>query len=241
MSSGERLSRHRHPYPYAAVVLAGAYREAGSGGRFRVRSGEVMFHDAFEAHLNSVEPAGAVILNIPMSTHMPMSPRVAGGAHFSVADVDALAAMAERDLSAAAQELVDSLVALPAPLGDWPDLLAADLRRNAVPCLADWSARHGLTPHALSRGFRAAFGVTPKRFGLECKAHAALRRIRVCGDSLCSIAMDSGFSDQAHMTRTVADITGSPPSRWQTPLRAPSPCAPSSQIPHAGICRTKCP
>ena len=241
MSSGERLSRHRHPYPYAAVVLAGAYREAGSGGRFRVRSGEVMFHDAFEAHLNSVEPAGAVILNIPMSTHMPMSPRIAGGAHFSVADVDALAAMAERDLFAAAQELLDSLVALPAPLGDWPDLLAADLRRNAVPCLADWSARHGLTPHALSRGFRAAFGVTPKRFGLECKAHAALRRIRVCGDSLCSIAMDSGFSDQAHMTRTVADITGSPPSRWQTPLRAPSPCAPSSQIPHAGICRTKCP
>ena len=241
MSSGERLSRHRHPYPYAAVVLAGAYREAGSGGRFRVRSGEVMFHDAFEAHLNSVEPAGAVILNIPMSTHMPMSPRVAGGAHFSVADVDALAAMAERDLFAAAQELLDSLVELPAPAGDWPDLLAADLRRNAVPCLADWSASHGLTPHSLSRGFRAAFGVTPKRFGLECKAHAALRRIRVCGDSLCSIAMDSGFSDQAHMTRTVADITGSPPSRWQTPLRAPSPCAPSSQIPHAGICRTKCP
>jgi AraC-like DNA-binding protein len=240
LSSGERLSRHRHPYPYAAVVLAGAYREAGSGGRFRVRSGEVMFHDAFEAHLNSVEPAGAVILNIPMSTHMPMSPRIAGGAHFSVADVDALAAMAERDLSAAAQELVDSLVALPAPLGDWPDLLAADLRRNAVPCLADWSARHGLTPHALSRGFRAAFGVTPKRFGLECKAHAALRRIRVCGDSLCSIAMDSGFSDQAHMTRTVADITGSPPSRWQTPLRAPSPCAPSSQIRRAGTCHTKC-
>jgi AraC-like DNA-binding protein len=241
LSSGERLSRHRHPYPYAAVVLAGAYREAGSGGRFRVRSGEVMFHDAFEAHLNSVEPAGAVILNIPMSVHIPMSPRDAGGAHFGVADVDALAAMAERDLFAAAQELLDSLVELPAPAGDWPDLLAADLRRNAVPCLADWSARHGLTPHSLSRGFRAAFGVTPKRFGLECKAHAALRRIRVCGDSLCSIAMDSGFSDQAHMTRTVADITGSPPSRWQTPLRAPSPCAPSSQIPHAGICRTKCP
>lgn len=210
LSSGERLSRHRHPYPYAAVVLAGAYREAGSGGRFRVRSGEVIFHDAFEAHLNCVEQAGAVILNIPMSLGD------AGRAHFGVADPDALAAMAERDLFVAAQALLDSLVELPAPQADWPDLLAADLRRNAVPCLADWSVRHGLTPHLLSRGFRAAFGVTPKRFGLECKAHAALRRLREGCDSLSTIAADSGFADQAHMTRAVAEITGSPPSRWRT-------------------------
>jgi AraC-like DNA-binding protein len=215
LSSGERLSRHRHPYPYAAVVLAGAYREAGSGGRFRVKSGEVIFHAAFEAHLNCAEQAGAVILNIPMSQHMPMSPRDVGGAHFGVADADALAATAERDPFVAAQELLESLVELPAPAGDWPDLLAADLRRNAVPCLADWSASHGLTPHLLSRGFRAAFGVTPKRFGLECKAHAALRRIRACSDSLSTIAADSGFADQAHMTRAVVGITGSAPSRWR--------------------------
>jgi AraC-like DNA-binding protein len=215
LSSGERLSRHRHPYPYAAVVLAGAYREAGSGGRFRVKSGEVIFHDAFEAHLNCVEQAGAVILNVPMNPRMPMTLLDAGRAHFGVADADALAAMAERDLFVAAQELLESLVELPAPAGDWPDLLAADLRRNAVPCLGDWSASHGLTPHLLSRGFRAAFGVTPKRFGLECKAHSALRRIRACSDSLSAIAVDSGFADQAHMTRAVADITGSPPSRWR--------------------------
>ena len=210
LSSGERLSRHRHPYPYAAVVLAGAYREAGSGGRFRVQSGEVIFHGAFEAHLNCVEQTGAVILNIPMR------PRDACRAHFGVADADALAAMAERDPFAAAQELLDSLVELPMASGDWPDLLAADLRRNAVPCLADWSARHGLTPHSLSRGFRAAFGVTPKRFGLECKSHAALRRIGMCADSLSSIAVDSGFSDQAHMTRAMVEITGCTPSRWRS-------------------------
>jgi AraC-like DNA-binding protein len=221
LSSGERLSRHRHPYPYAAVVLAGAYREAGSGGRFRVRSGEVIFHDAFEAHLNCVEQTGAVILNIAMKSPVSLGPAVpmrlrdAGCAHFGVVDADALAAMAEKDPSVVAQQLLDSLVELPAPAGDWPDLLAADLRRNAVPSLADWSARHGLTTHSLSRGFRAAFGVTPKRFGLECKAHAAMRRIEACSDALSSIAVDSGFADQAHMTRAVADITGSPPSRWR--------------------------
>ncbi len=104
LSAGQCFARHRHAFPYAAVVLAGAYREAGSGGRFRVASGEAMFHDAFDAHLNCVEPTGAVILNIPLKC----SP--AQRAHFSVADVDAIAAIAERDPAAAGQELLNSLL-----------------------------------------------------------------------------------------------------------------------------------
>jgi AraC-like DNA-binding protein len=209
LASGQRFLRHRHLYPYAAVVLAGGYCEAGSGGRFRVRAGEVMFHDAFEAHLNGVGPTGAVILNIPLRAY------AVRGAHFGVANVDAIAAIAERDPAVAERELLDSLFELPAPAADWPDLLAADLRRNAVVSLEAWSEYHGITPHSLSRGFRNAFGVTPKRFGLESKAHAALRHIRVGVEPLSIIAADAGFSDQAHMTRTIAELTGNPPSHWR--------------------------
>jgi AraC-like DNA-binding protein len=209
LDSGQRFLRHRHPQPYAAVVLAGAYREAGSGGRFRVRSGEVMFHDAFEAHLNCVEPTGAEILNISLQSCGSQ------GAHFGVANVDAIAALADSDPAAAEQELLNSLIELPAPAADWPDLLAADLRRNAVVSLEVWSAHHGLTPHSLSRGFRNVFGVSPKRFGLESKAHAALRHILTGAAPLSAIAADSGFSDQAHMTRAIGELTGNPPSHWR--------------------------
>ena len=209
LERGQRFLRHRHAYPYAAVVLAGAYREAGSSGRFRVSSGEVMFHDAFDAHLNCVELTGAVILNIPLQSY------AAQRAHFGVANVDEIAAMAERDPAAAQRQLLNSLRELPAPAGDWPDLLAADLRRNAVASLELWSVRHGLTPQSLSRGFRNAFGVTPKRFALESKAHTALRHIRVAAVPLSAIAADVGFSDQAHMTRTIAELTGNPPSHWR--------------------------
>jgi AraC-like DNA-binding protein len=209
LSSGQRFSRHRHGFAYAAVVLSGAYREAGGSGRHRVKSGEVMFHEAFEAHLNCVEPTGAVILNIPLKACH------AGRAHFSVANIDAIAQIAEKDCADLEHELLHSLVELPAPAWDWPDLLAADLRRNAVPSLTAWSADHGLTPHSLSRGFRSAFGVTPKRFGLECKAHVALRRIAADTAQLSSIAADAGFSDQAHMTRAISELTGSPPSYWR--------------------------
>lgn len=209
LASGQRFLRHQHPYPYAAVVLAGAYREAGSGGRFRVKSGEVMFHDAFEAHLNCVESTGAVILNIPLRSC------ARARSHFGVASVERIAATAELDPAAAAEELLNSLIDLPAQPGDWPDLLAADLRRNAAGSLELWSARHGLTPHSLSRGFRSVFGVTPKRFGLESKAHTALRHIRAGAVPLSAIAADAGFSDQAHMTRAIAELTGKPPSHWR--------------------------
>jgi|SRR5580704_3132898 AraC-like DNA-binding protein len=208
LERGQRFSRHRHPHPYAAVVLAGAYREAGSGGRFRVSSGEVMFHEAFDAHLNCVEPTGAVILNIPLQSCATQR------AHCGVANVDKIAAIAERDPAAAETELLNSLLELPARAGDWPDMLAADLLCNAVTSLEIWSAQHGLTPHSLSRGFRNAFGVTPKRFGLESKAHTALRHIRVGAAPLSAIAADAGFSDQSHMTRTIAELTGNPPSHW---------------------------
>jgi AraC-like DNA-binding protein len=191
------------------VVLSGAYREAGSGGRFRVKSGEVMFHGAFEAHLNCVEPAGAVILNIPLKTCD------AGRAHFGIANLDEIAAMAEGEAADLERALLDSLIQLPTQAADWPDLLAADLRRNAVPSLAAWAANHGLTPHSLSRGFRSAFGVTPKRFCLESKAHAAMRRIAAGCACLSAIAADCGFSDQAHMTRAISALTGSPPSYWR--------------------------
>jgi AraC-like DNA-binding protein len=89
---------------------------------------------------------------------------------------------------AAAAALLKSLLDLPVQAADWPDLLAADLLRNAVTSLELWSAHHGLTPHSVSRGFRNVFGVTPKRFGLESKAHAALRHIRIGAAALCAIA-----------------------------------------------------
>ena len=34
-------------------------------------------------------------------------------------------------------------------------------------------------------------------------------------DLLVTIALAAGFADQAHMTRSVAGITGLPPARWR--------------------------
>ena len=77
------LSRHSHEAAYAALVLSGAYEEAGDQGRFQVEAGDVVLHDCFEAHLNRFSPSGAVVLNLRLPAPYAFAPGIA-----KVEDVD---------------------------------------------------------------------------------------------------------------------------------------------------------
>jgi hypothetical protein len=60
------LARHVHKHAYAALVLSGCYEEAGDLGRLRVHAGDVVLHEAFEAHLDRFPASGAIVLNISL-------------------------------------------------------------------------------------------------------------------------------------------------------------------------------
>jgi AraC-like DNA-binding protein len=47
------------------------------------------------------------------------------------------------------------------------------------------------------------------------RARAAWLRLTGTRDPMSSIAVDLAFSDQAHMTRSVAALTGATPSVWR--------------------------
>lgn len=202
-----RLPRHRHAESYAAVVLAGAYEEAGDAGRRRVAPGDVVIHRAFEAHLNRTPAAGAQVLNLPLP---------AGGlpAFGRIDDLDGLVRAAERDLRDAAALLPDGLRPAEASRADWPDLLASALAKGDGGRLADWADRFGLSPAHLSRGFGKVFGVTPQRYRLEARTRAALADLAGPA-ALAEVAAAHGFADQAHMTRSIRAVTGRPPGAWK--------------------------
>ncbi|HEY0598471.1 AraC family transcriptional regulator [Brevundimonas sp.] len=206
LTAGGRLERHRHAHAYAAVVLAGGYHEAGDRGRFRVRPGEVLIHGPWESHMDAVSPTGAVVLNLPLATDLAFG---AG----RVADPDAVARAAQRDLVEAAVLLGETTRPLaPAP-GDWPDRLATALRQDPDTALAAWAAAEGLAPATVSRGFREAFGVSPRRYRAEQRALMAVRLLLSRDDPPAAAAAELGFVDQAHMTRAVAALTGLTPGR----------------------------
>jgi len=78
-----------------------------------------------------------------------------------------------------------------------------------------------MRPEALSRGFHREFGVSPKQFRLEARARRAVLEILRSPRTLTTIAHDFGFSDLAHLSRSVRSLTGYPPSAWRS--RDPAP------------------
>lgn len=209
LAAGARAERHRHAHGYAALVLAGGYVEAGDSGRRAVSAGEVVLHEAFEAHANRFGSRGACVLNLslPDGWRPDMS-------FMSIPDGDEIARLAECDLPAATASLVEQLAPVPAQPADWPDLLATALRDDSRICLGAWARQAGIAPASVSRGFRQAFGVSPVRYRSEARARQAWRRLPDA-TSLAELAVETGFADQAHMTRAIVALTGAPPGRWR--------------------------
>jgi AraC-like DNA-binding protein len=206
--AGERMARHRHTEGYAALTLVGGYVEAGDRGRIRVQPGQVVVHYAHEAHQDQFSSVGAQVLNIKLVNELDV---VTG----MVEDPDAIARLAERDIFNAAALLRDTIRPLDAQLADWPDQLAAALASTTEFSIEDWASGMGLAPQSISRGFRRAYGVSPKRYRMEQRTLRAIRRLRTWRGTLATLAAELGFSDQAHLTRAVVALTGHAPSRLE--------------------------
>ena len=202
---GRRFARHHHLKPYAALLVDGCCDEAGDRGRFRASPGDVLVHLAFEAHQDRIGPAGARIINVALD---------GGGmdaAFGHVRDPDSVVRAHERDPLAASEILREQFTPHAQCADDWPDLLADHLRQAEPIPLEQWAALHGLNPSSLSRGFKLAYGVTPKRYRFEQMVSRAARTIRYTGDGLSMVAAATGFADQAHMTRAMAGMFGFSP------------------------------
>jgi AraC-like DNA-binding protein len=202
------VPRHRHREAYAAIVLAGGYEEAGDAGRWLVSPGQVLVHDRLEAHQDRVGGKGCTLVNVALPAGAP----IAG--LFRIDDPDTVVRLAETDLPAALSCLFAQPRQAVAPLDDWPDLLAHRLADNESLAIGGWAEEMGLAAESVSRGFRRAYGVTPRRYRLEIRARRALGMIEDGGQGLAAIAQDCGFADQPHLTRTLSSMTGRTPGQW---------------------------
>src|SRR5438552_3446097 len=86
------LSRHVHKHAYAALVLSGCYEEAGDLGCLRVGPGDVVLHEAFEAHLDRFSAAGATVFNISLHAQRTFQPGLG-----RIDDPDAIVRIAEKN------------------------------------------------------------------------------------------------------------------------------------------------
>jgi len=205
------LGRHVHERPYAALVRSGCYEEAGDTGRHRVTAGDVIFHEAFEGHLDRIPGSNVEILNLPLPAHY-VSQFPLG----TTSDPDAIVSLAERSEHEAAALLLSSTEIREPEYQDWPDELAAALLSDASVNLSNWSQDTGISAWTLSRGFAQVFGTSPSAFRARSRVRQAWRAIRTTNTPLSTIAADCGFADQAHMTRGIKSMTGDCPTCWRS-------------------------
>jgi AraC-like DNA-binding protein len=210
LSSRLSLPRHHHNGGYATVVLAGSLTEVSFAGRMRAEPGEVFLHGRFDCHLDRANSRRSLqILRLPWR-HDELE------GQFRVSDPDSLARLAELDPEGAAAQLHCQLHPSIRPNTYWVDDLAAALSADSGFLLQEWADRRGLRPDALSRIFKREFGVSPKRFRLESRTRLAWREVVGSTRSLTEIAFKAGFSDLAHLSRSIHVFTGRSPRAWRT-------------------------
>lgn len=202
------LRPHRHRSGYAALILDGSYSEAGNGGRWELEPGHLVLHGAFDAHCNRVRAKGAAVLNIDLPYHIGWS------AALRVTNPDEVAFAARKDPAHLPQLLKGAERLLPLK-EDWQDLLAAAIRADPSLSLSGWAASVGLQPATISRGFRRIFGMSPVRYRMETRTIAALKVLVDNNAPIASVAADCGFADQAHLCRSLMQLTGGSPSHWR--------------------------
>ena len=103
-------------------------------------------------------------------------------------------------------ELLARLEAQPA------DIAGTDRNRDLVALcersLADLAARAHLSASQLQREFRRLFGMTPGDYILKIRLHMARRELEQTDRPVGRIALDCGFYDQSHFTRSFRSDTG---------------------------------
>ena len=207
------LPRHRHLRGYATVVLAGTFMESGYNGRIQATAGDVLIHSDLDCHGNRIVSAGVKLIRLDWEDHSAI------GGLYHLDNVDELASRAEKDIIETTHLLRRALCERRRPSrgqrNDWPDMLLAEMANDASTEIGVWAELNGLARETVSRGFAAAYGIAPSVLRAELRARSAWLRITRGSEDLSRIAADTGFADQAHMTRWIRRITGAPPAVWR--------------------------
>jgi AraC family transcriptional regulator len=86
--------------------------------------------------------------------------------------------------------------------------------------LANLAKECGLSPGRFMRAFKKSFGVPVRRYLLHKRLEAAKSLLLHSNQSLLTIALEVGFSDQPAFNRSFREIVGTSPGQWR---RAHSP------------------
>lgn len=231
-----RAPAHAHPFMCLHFVLGGLYDEHGRDGHYQVEPGWCLFKPSGEVHWNEFQSTGSTTIRMELhpdaipdlTRHLPgrltsfRSPRVASlakRAHRELWVADELTPIVVESLSL---EILALLGRMPLPHiarnGALARRCAALLEERFTESyrLGDAAADLGVNRTVLARAFRREFGCTVGEYIRERRVeYVASRLEETPTPDLGQLALDAGFCDQSHLTRSFKAICGCPPGVWR--------------------------
>jgi AraC family transcriptional regulator len=86
--------------------------------------------------------------------------------------------------------------------------------------LEELAALTGMAPKPFLKAFRRAFGTTPAQYVIDKRIQSARALLADTSLTITEVALMTGFSHHAHLTRTFSQRLGTPPSRYRHLLRS---------------------
>jgi AraC-like DNA-binding protein len=95
---------------------------------------------------------------------------------------------------------------------------------KASPSIKTLAGKVGLSPFQTIRVFQRQFGMPPHAYLIQLKVEAA-KRLLAGGSAIAAVAVEVGFSDQAHLNRHFRRMTGITPGAYQSAAAVKLSCS----------------
>lgn len=201
-AAGGAIAPHRHEAAYVAIVLEGGYEESSVDGTWVCEPGDWVVHPRWHLHANRFSNLRSRVLNFELP--VPLAPgvwRPQNASGMPPKDPDALTALLPVLAPRSPRHFSESFA-----------VFAKALRDQTVTGAAQ---RAGLSREYASRLHRRRLGLPPKAVRAEERLRRALALLAETAMPLSELAIEAGFADQAHLTRTVRAATGRTPGAFR--------------------------
>jgi AraC-like DNA-binding protein len=120
-------------------------------------------------------------------------------------------------------------------LAPWQEGAAKKMMTQDLTCpptLQALAAACGISANGFARAFRGSTGLSPRQWLISFRIARAQEMLADSAVPLSDIALDCGFCDQSHFTRTFTQTVGKTPAVWRREARhrvTSAPAAPAEQ------------
>lgn len=234
-AQARRVPAHSHEHLFLSLLLQGGYREFVGHRCIEYSPLTVVFHPEHFDHHDEITVPGTLFfiaevspelmarrdrLHRALATIRDLSGGPAVWAMLRLADAVVGHRQDALECEEPLTEVLDELLGNPpssTARPRWLELIEEFLQDGyrepvSLRTLADTAGVH---PMHVARVFRRHHGCTMRAFLQRRRVLHACTRIAKGREGLASVALDSGFYDQSHMTHVFRQVTGLTPTAWR--------------------------